>query len=146
MNTKQLIWVDDEKRWVQPYVDYLKGVGYMVRLFPDIDTADQQYDQCVDAVGIILDVMMPGGDLFTEEKTEEGHRTGLLLLARWRDRIVARGQHVFVLTNRGVDEIKAEVKALNFPHGLVEVEHKGYTNAKTFPNLIENLLGKKPRP
>lgn len=140
MSETQLIWVDDEPMWVEPYIDYLEESGYKVRFYLDADSADAEYDKLVDAKAIILDVMMPGGSLFTYTQTEGGQRTGLLLLALWKDRIIARKQPVFVLTNRDVPLITAGIEAFKFPKGLLAVEHKKNTSIKDFPRRMEALL------
>lgn len=137
----EIIWVDDERLWVEPYVDVLRTTGFTVHYYDSVDMADRCYDQLIEVNGCVLDVMMPCGDLFSEEATQSGEITGLLLLRKWKDRLIARRQPVGILTNRSVLEVQDFVAGLGFPPGFVKIWHKkADTSKQKFPEKLRSLL------
>jgi CheY-like chemotaxis protein len=72
-----ILIIDEEVRRISIIKDYLEEFKYSSLLIGDIDKADrfisEKYQE-IDA--IILDVMMPWGNVFSKDQTENGILTG----------------------------------------------------------------------
>src|SRR5437899_8291822 len=129
----EIIWVDDEPLWGERHIEELRRFNWTVYPFDNVDDADTNYDSLTGVNGVVLDINMPWGTLFTEEMTSKGLTTGIKLLGLWRDRLIARKQPVFVLTNRDVDAVEAEIAKLKISALFVKTLHKkGGTSPKLF--------------
>ena len=78
----QILVVDDDKLFTEPLIWRLKREGYEVRYCKDINAVlDEDRRLRVPIPDcIILDIMMPGGDTYTNQETDAGEQTGLRLL------------------------------------------------------------------
>lgn len=73
-----IVIVDDEERYVRPYIDELKETGYEVNVQTDVGAAEQfLMENLADVELLVLDVMMPPGDTMSQRETHHGLRTGM---------------------------------------------------------------------
>lgn len=128
---RKILFVDDEKRWVDSYLAALKDDGFDVQYESTVDCALQfVIDNRNDISLLILDTMMPHGKSFSANEAQRGLRTGLRLYERMREEIPDFHIPVIFLTNVSDDEVKQSVdqqansslvrKSECFPHELVE--------------------------
>lgn len=126
-----ILFVDDEKRWVTPYLDALKDDGFEVYYEPTVDGALQFFEANRDDIALlILDTMMPHGKSFSPNETQRGLRTGVHFYKRIREETPGLNIPVIFLTNVSDDEVKQIVdqqincqlirKSECFPYELVE--------------------------
>jgi CheY-like chemotaxis protein len=92
-----ILFVDDEKQYVENVISEMESLGLRVRFCPTVDEALQALEAPTDIEAIILDVMMPHGQSFTASETDDNMITGLRFLARIRQDGV--GVPVVLLTN-----------------------------------------------
>jgi CheY-like chemotaxis protein len=95
---KNILFVDDEPRRMQLFVEELEACGFHVSFERDAETAlavfrlpDRRFDL------IVLDISMPAGGEFAHEDTHQGLRTGLYLYDKIR--LVTKEVPVVILTN-----------------------------------------------
>ena len=80
-----ILFVDDDKRDMESFYEELKLSGYNVDFHSDVDAAFAAYQKNLDRIELlILDVMMPPGKEFEQEKVNGGLRTGLRFYERVR--------------------------------------------------------------
>lgn len=80
-----ILFVDDEQRRMETYVEELELSGYQVRFISDIDDAIKTFQEEQEQIELlILDVMMPGGDILESADTEFGLRTGICFYEKIR--------------------------------------------------------------
>ena len=92
-----ILFVDDEKQYVENVISEMESLGLRVRFCPTVDEALQALEAPTDIEAIILDVMMPHGQSFTASETDDNMITGLRFLARIRQE--GFGVPVVLLTN-----------------------------------------------
>lgn len=82
-----ILFVDDDRRSVKPYVDELEEAGYTVILEEKVDIAYRKFTRMhTKLVLVVLDLMMPPGKLFgSDPRADLGLRTGELLLDKLRE-------------------------------------------------------------
>ncbi len=80
-----ILFVDDEPRRIEEYVDELIVHGYDVRTTNKIDAALALLRaKAPEVEAVILDVMMPPGQSFSSTESENGLLTGVLAYRRIR--------------------------------------------------------------
>ncbi len=93
-----ILFIDDENRYSQNYIEEIKLSGYEVSYHSNIDGAISFFDKKFKIIKLlILDIMMPPGKSFTLEKAEQGLRTGILVYEKVRSK--APLLPVIILTN-----------------------------------------------
>lgn len=92
-----ILFVDDEPRWTQFYIEELEACGYVVVFKSGVDEAWQYLKQEPLPTLLILDVMMPPGKDMTDEETRVGLRTGERFYEKIRQ--LSFDLPVFILTN-----------------------------------------------
>ena len=126
---KHILFVDDEPRWVDPYMRELSEAGFDVHHESTVMAALHYLSSHEDQLSLlILDIMMPHGPVFTAEETRDGRRTGIALYKRVRK--TARALPVILLTNVSDEVVKEYAqqeehcllvrKTESFPHELVD--------------------------
>jgi CheY-like chemotaxis protein len=109
-----ILFVDDERRYVENVLEELALLGVEVRFCPGIDEALSAVGSCqaeIDA--IVCDVMMPHGTAFTAPYTEQNRITGLRFLARVRE-MGFKGE-VVLLTYLEPGRAPVDEEAAKFP-------------------------------
>ena len=104
----QILWLDNDKALVKPYLNILRVEGYSAENVTTITEAEEclnknHYDL------FILDVMIPTLNSeeekkFPPEKTQQGHRLGLCFYRYFKKKLDKEKTQVLVLTVR-VDKI-----------------------------------------
>jgi CheY-like chemotaxis protein len=99
-----ILFVDDERREMESYVEELRLSDYQVKFINKVDEAieffaENQSRLCL----IILDIMMPTNGLFKDIDTEFGLRTGVHLYRKFREK--ATTLPVIILTNVSDDRV-----------------------------------------
>lgn len=92
----KILFVDDENRRTQVYLEELRQSGYDAVLKTETDAAFEYLQQNQDIDVLILDIMMPPGVKFAD-KTEQGLNTGVILYDEIRT--IAPNLPILVLTN-----------------------------------------------
>jgi DNA-binding response OmpR family regulator len=73
-----ILFVDDERRRMQSYVEELRFSGYDVEFKSDVDDALIFFNENHEKLELlILDVMMPTGNSFDNQQADNGLRTGI---------------------------------------------------------------------
>jgi CheY-like chemotaxis protein len=93
-----ILFVDDEKRRMDNYVEALEESGERVILKVDVDEALKFFDENLDQIELlVLDIMMSYGVSFEDVDTESGLRTGVRFYERIRE--TAPNLPVIIFTN-----------------------------------------------
>lgn len=93
-----ILFIDDERRRMEPYVIELQLNGHEVVFHDEVDRALYTIqDNTVHFDLVVLDISMPPGESFAHEETREGFRSGLVLYERLRN--VRPNLKVIFLTN-----------------------------------------------
>lgn len=80
-----ILMIDEERRRMVNIKNYLEETGYHVNLIDNVDDASKFIEMRLkDIDAIILDMMMPWGNLFSSESTELGVLTGFRLYEKIR--------------------------------------------------------------
>ena len=102
-----ILFVDDEKRRADNYVDELEESGEDVVLKVDVDKALGFFDKNIAEINLlVLDIMMPYGSSFGDVDTESGIRTGVCFYKRIREK--APNLPVIILTNVKDPDVKGQ--------------------------------------
>lgn len=125
-----ILFVDDERRWTEIYVEELEAYGYDVVFKSDVDEAYEYLQSNLPQTSLlILDIMMPAGKDMTDEETQWGLRTG----EKFYDKVrrLSSTLPVFILTNVSDEHIEKKFrqelnctflrKAATLPHELSEM-------------------------
>lgn len=81
-----ILLVDDEKRRMESYVEELRLSGYEVEIKSDVDSALDFFNENYKQIELlILDIMMPAGNVFENVDTKYGLRTGIIFYKKIRN-------------------------------------------------------------
>lgn len=134
---RNVLFIDDEKRWIWPYIEELKAADFEVRHESNVDSAMRYLDSFRGQISLlILDMMMSPGEHFSLEETSDGMRTGISLYDFIRRRMP--DVPVIILTNVSDEGVRRRF----------EKEEKTYFARKPdyFPNelvcLVKDVLGR----
>jgi CheY-like chemotaxis protein len=131
----KILFIDDEKRRMDSFAMELQLSDNEVIFCHDVDTAWNYFvKNCEQIQLIILDIMMPYGNLFKEDSdsTEEGLRTGNLLYQKIRES--TPDLPVVIFTNVSDDEV-AEI--FRTEKNCLYLQKKDY-----YPNEFVREIGK----
>src|SRR4051812_33252938 len=82
-----ILVIDDEERYMEPYIVELRFSGYEVIWETETDAALTFFEENYEQIKLlILDIMMPPGESFDHEKTQKGLRTGVFFYERIRQK------------------------------------------------------------
>jgi CheY-like chemotaxis protein len=98
-----ILFLDDDHN-NNLFCEELKEKGLPLKVFSKVDEAWEFLETTDEPLHIaIIDVMMPPGDLFTLEYTNDGLITGVRFYERLREK--SKGCRVFLLTNLTSSEV-----------------------------------------
>jgi CheY-like chemotaxis protein len=98
-----ILFVDDERRRMQSYVEELKLSGYEVEFKSDVDDALIFFEENKEKLDLlILDVMMPTGNSFNNQYADDGLRTGICFHEKVRHQ--NQSIPIIIFTNTPVNE------------------------------------------
>ncbi len=93
-----ILFVDDEKREMDSYVQELELSGYKVVFKKDADVALEFFEKSLNEIDlVILDIMMSPGSSFKQMDTQMGLRTGIAFYKKIREK--ASELPVLIFTN-----------------------------------------------
>jgi CheY-like chemotaxis protein len=96
--------VDDDKRRMQSYVQELQFFDYNVNFKADVDEALDFFENNHEQLElVILDIMMPTGNSFSNDRSDNGLRTGICFYERIRSQ--KQNLPVIILTNISSTEL-----------------------------------------
>jgi CheY-like chemotaxis protein len=83
-----IFFVDDDRRYIKDYVEEIESRNYSVIHEYNIDDAFKSVVEHIQNIQLlILDVMMPPGELLDERDNENGKRTGILFIKAIEEQI-----------------------------------------------------------
>jgi CheY-like chemotaxis protein len=134
-----ILLIDEEQRRMRATVDYLKELGYIVNILDNVDDADHFIEKHKnDIQAIILDIMMPWGNIFSSEQTEVGIITGAVFFERLRNKHHYNGPVIiYTALNK-----PALLNSLKQQANCVVVYKKGPSISKIVAHL--NTFGVQP--
>jgi CheY-like chemotaxis protein len=116
---KEIIWLDNDAAFVEPYVQQLNDEGYKVSVVETVTEAEEalgghRYDL------LILDAMIPTKNeeeekRFPPDETNRGLNMGLAFYRRWRGPLRDSETRVLALTVRIDEAIQREFMNLGLP-------------------------------
>ena len=124
-----ILFIEDDKRWAEVLVDELTLSGFKVAFFEEVDCALKFFNLNYARIELILlDIMMSWGTSFSNEETDDGLRTGVLVFERIRK--IAPAVPLIILTNINKQELSQRFPVGNrcwlvhksdfLPHELAE--------------------------
>lgn len=140
---KKILFIDDEPFYCKQYYRCLQQHFVSRFTLHLLDRADEGLEFIKsngDVVLVILDIMMPSPPQVDEELTDYGKNTGIWLLDVIREIAVKKNLKLFLLSNRGIDDIQREVKRIAFPIELIRIGHKPHIPASDLPIRIQAFL------
>ncbi len=140
MGKKQIFMIDDDKLPMQYYIRSIEKNNFEVKYFTRPDDAFKYLDEEHPHIdGIILDIMLPPGEKYKGEETNQGLRTGVFV---WRD---IRNNYkdysnipIIVLTNVRNPKTLAEFKGEGID--LLRIAFKPDCSPKILTTLLKEML------
>ncbi|HEY6190450.1 MAG TPA: response regulator [Pyrinomonadaceae bacterium] len=130
-----ILFVDDEPRHTDVYVQVLRELGHTVEYLQSVDTALEFFKENMERINLlVLDIMMPPGKAFKDTDTEVGLKTGVCFFE------VVRGLKpdlpVIVLTNVSDKRVAQKFMEKDNCWFLRKIDHDPYELAQWIKNLI----------
>lgn len=92
------IFIDDEPHFISAFVQAFEITGFTVNVIDNVDDAWEKISSMLDDIdAVILDIMMPPGNLFTIEETKNGLHTGFVFIEKMAE--LDERIPIIVLTN-----------------------------------------------
>ena len=133
--THTVLIIDDDKIPMQYYERALRRRHFAVESCSDVDAALRRLNnRAAPPDLIVLDVMMPPGETFTMEETEEGVITGVLLYKHIRERLP--DIPIIVLTNSQNPELDRQFAGLSQTRVLRKKDFPPFTLATEVGHMI----------
>jgi len=131
---RKILWVDDalDGGALDSEIDELTDQGFVVVQALNPDEAIRILNQYKDFVCIVIDVIMPFGNVFTFGDTQNGNLTGFALLKKFADINIPK----VVYTNVLDESVQAYCAIKNIPYW----EKEDFTS-DAFVESIKNYLG-----
>lgn len=117
--SKRILWLDNEVKWIQPYVEALKLAGYEPNPVPTVSEAENELKKH-DYDLLILDAMIPTisakeVEIYNTKVTLSGIKTGIVFYQRMKHNLEERGIKVLVITASIFDKLRLEFIHLGLP-------------------------------
>lgn len=142
MSTK-ILWLDNEVKWIQPYVDALKQEGYEPNPVPTVSEAEQElkkhhYDL------LILDAMIPTisakeVEIYNTKATLSGIKTGIVFYQRMKHNLEEKGTKVLVITASIFDKLRLEFVHLGLPEEQFSTKYE-LKDVSSLVDKVKNCL------
>ena len=142
--TTDILWLDNDVSYVEPYLGVLTDEGYSATVVPDVSGAEELLRAGRFRL-VIVDVMIP---LQTAEEerhyepnlTDRGHRTGVLFYKRWRAALAELDTKILVFTVRLDRKIRDDLRAVGLGEDSFATK-MSLRDAQLFLQKIRNLIG-----
>ena len=133
----EIVIVEDDVIWLKPYISHLKIRGHVVRHYID---ADSYYRRVSDDFGaaLVVDVMLPSKNRYSEADTF-GHRYTGLLLGRDVRRFRPRLPILFLSSLHQESEITTIRSALRSMGNCAFASKKSFDTYLDFAKLLETI-------
>jgi DNA-binding response OmpR family regulator len=93
-----ILFVDDEERYIEPYLAEFRMCGYDPFHITDVDAARRFIEENIEQIEVLIaDIMMQPGENFSYEETKKGLRTGIVFYREVRDKTLSLP--IIILTN-----------------------------------------------
>jgi CheY-like chemotaxis protein len=128
-----ILFVDDDEFGMKPYRLALEDGGFTVLLAQDPDQAMTQLTAGASTIAaVILDVLMPSGELLKDQNVDHGLKTGLRMLSHIRELYPQLPVIIFSVTNN--DDMISEEPP------LIDVLRKAETMPMDLVDLVRNRI------
>ena len=147
--SKTILWLDNDPRYIEPYVLAATDHGYKVKVVTSVSAAEtllreQQYSL------VIIDAMIPTRseeeeNLYPPEETDRGLKMGVMFYKRVKEVLDAKSTAVLVMTVRLDEAIHDEFKKA----GLAEESFAtklALRKANSFLDKIDSLANRPISP
>jgi CheY-like chemotaxis protein len=141
---KNILWLDDDRGYLKPYVEILEDYGYSVTTTANLLEAEELlkvggYDL------LILDVMIPTRSaaaeaLYDPGETDTGYKTGLIFYKRTREILNDAQTRVLVTTVRLDDSIVDEFVQAGLPREYITTKMR-LRRSPDFVTKVRALIG-----
>lgn len=129
-----ILFIDDELKYISDYLAALRDGEYEVAHVSSTDKAWTIFNESREYLDlVIMDVMMPPGDLLSQDQTNGGHSSGVVLYRMLR--AAMPNLPILLLTNR------SEIGPLT-ADDLLQVAKKYETEPSELVSLVNDILKK----
>jgi CheY-like chemotaxis protein len=146
---KRILWFDNDRAYLIPFVDALTDEGYQVEVAEDLTEAEQflnksRYDL------VILDVMIPTKSELEEtryrpEETDLGYKTGLIFYGKLKTELAKLGTRTMVMTVRLDKAIMDEFIKSGLPPAAYATKYE-MSDPLLFLRKIHSVLENQEQP
>jgi CheY-like chemotaxis protein len=111
----RILWIDEDIGLLQSHYDHLKIIGHHdLVIATDPEKAIEEIDRWGDSIDvIILDIMLPVGEMFSIEEANLGLTTGVILLEQIKSKLP--DVPIVVLTAVANEAVKQLILASGIP-------------------------------
>jgi CheY-like chemotaxis protein len=128
-----IFFVDDDRRYIKDYVEEIESRHYSVIHKHSIDDAFKSAIEHIhDIQLLVVDMMMPPGDLLDERDNENGKRTGILFIKKLEEEIGRIEFPLIVFTHVNIERLDFQCR---------KYQKEDYT-PDDFANKIEQIINK----
>lgn len=129
-----ILFVDDDRRYIKDYIEEIESRNYSVRHEHNIDDAFKSVTDHIHHIQIlILDIMMPPGELLDEQDNENGKRTGIFFIKAIEQQIGEINFPLIIFTHVNTDNLIVRYQ---------KYQKENYTPYE-FANEIEQIISCK---
>lgn len=139
----RVLFVDDDLLISRFYIKALAAEGIESLAIGSADEAVHVFQANDDIDAVILDLMMPPPSSIDLDEVEHGLVTGLWILREIREQVSSRGIPIIILTNLGVDSVRARIPDLGLPDELLQVRAKSDTPPRYLADTVVEMLKDK---
>ncbi len=131
-----IVFVDDDKIYIEDYVEELRDNDYIVSHLHNIDKAfDFIVENSQEIDLLVLDMMIPSGSLLKNKDNDNGRRTGNLFIEELRNRIDLTLFPIIVFTHVNIQNLPSIVSGIS----LQKLQKEEFTPYKLFLKVKDVL-------
>lgn len=140
---KRILWLDNEVKWIQPYVNALKDAGYEPNPVPTVSEAEKELkDHHYDL--LILDAMIPTisakeVEIYNTKATLSGIKTGIVFYQRMKQNLEENRTKVLVITASLFDKLRLEFIHLGLPEEQFSTKYE-FKDPSILVDKVRNCL------
>lgn len=128
-----IFFVDDDRRYIKDYVEEIESRNYFVMHEHNIDDAFKLVVKHIQDIQIlVVDMMMPPGDILDERDNENGKRTGILFVKKLEEEVGEIKFPLIVFTHVNIENLIVR---------YLKYQKEDFTPYE-FANSIEQILSK----
>jgi CheY-like chemotaxis protein len=131
-----IVFVDDDKIYIEDYVEELQDNDYIVSHVHNIDKAfDFIVENSQEIDLLVLDMMIPSGSLLKNKDNDNGRRTGNLFIEELRNRIDLTLFPIIVFTHVNIQNLPSIVSGIS----LQKLQKEEFTPYQLFLKVKDVL-------